>query len=41
MPLVPDTASVAVGAGYGFRGDLAGKHVGPVALTPQSVQYEP
>lgn len=31
----------AVGAGYGFRGDLAGKHVGPVALTPQGVQYEP
>lgn len=31
----------AVGAGYGFRGDLAGKHVGPAALTPQGVQYEP
>ena len=31
----------AVGAGYGFRGDLAGKYVGPVALTPQGMQHEP
>lgn len=24
----------AVDAGYGFRGDLVGRHVGPVVLTP-------
>ena len=40
-PPFGQTGPDAVGAGYGFRGDLAGKHVGPVALTPQGVQYEP